>query len=301
MNKKILYAVGAIIIVVIAFLIFNNSTTVKEQTATTSEKDATYIIAGTPVKLTGGVSSVEAAPGSASKITTRYFGNAVQHDFNGDGRQDVAFLLTQETGGTGVYYYVVAALNTINGYVGSDAVLLGDRIAPQTTEMGKGNIVIVNYADRKTGESFSVQPSVGKSIWLLLDIPTMKFGEVAQNFEGEADPSRMTLTMKPWTWISATYSDGKVLAPVKIDAFKLTFRTNNQFDMATDCNNGGGTYTVNGTNLTFSDIMSTQMFCQGSQESDFAKLLNQTKSFHFTSKGELIFDLKLDSGTVMFK
>ena len=142
------------------------------------EKNATYLIEGRKITLINGISEVPAAPGSASKIITRYFGNEVRHDFNGDGREDVAFLLTQTMGGSGTFYYVVAALNTSSGYVGSEAVLLGDRIAPQSTEMGNGNTVIVNYVDRKSGESFIVAPSVGKSIWLVLDPNTMKLNEV---------------------------------------------------------------------------------------------------------------------------
>lgn len=132
-------------------------------------KNATYRINGQAVTLRNGTAETEVAPGSASKILTKYFGNEVKHDFDDDGREDIAFLLTQETGGSGTFFYVVAALNTANGYVGSEGLFLGDRIAPQTTEMGKGNIIVVNYAERKPGEGFAVQPSVGKSRWLLLD------------------------------------------------------------------------------------------------------------------------------------
>jgi hypothetical protein len=153
-------------------------------------KNATYIIDGQLVTLVNGRSEVPSAPGSASKIITQYFGNEVSYDFDGDGRTDVAFLLTQSTDGSGTFYYVVAALNTVNGYVGSSGLLLGDRIAPQTTEMSQNpntpNVIVVNYADRNPGESFAVAPSLGKSIWLLLDPKTMQFGEVAQNFEGES-------------------------------------------------------------------------------------------------------------------
>lgn len=152
----------------------------------TDYKNAEYVIDGTRIKLTEGISEVVATPGSASKIVTKYFGNEIFKDLNDDGREDVVFLLTQETGGSGVFFYAVAALNTPGGYVGSESIFLGDRIAPQTTESGKYKIVIVNYADRASGEDFSVQPSVGKSIWLLLDPETMQFGEVAQNFEGES-------------------------------------------------------------------------------------------------------------------
>ncbi|MCX6702143.1 MAG: hypothetical protein NTX96_03055 [Candidatus Zambryskibacteria bacterium] len=168
---------------------------VAEQTLPKDYKNATYIIEGQSVTLTNGLSEIEAAPGSATKIITRYFGNEVKHDLNDDGREDVVFLLTQETGGSGVFYYIVAALNTPDGYIGSQAVFLGDRIAPQTTHMDEGitskgtnrqNVIVVNYAVRLPGEPFTARPSLGKSMWLKLDPVTMQFAEVAQNFEGES-------------------------------------------------------------------------------------------------------------------
>ena len=126
----------------------------------TGYKDATYEIAGKPVTLKNGLSEVEAAPGSASKITTRFFGNEAQADLNGDGLADVAFLLTQSPGGSGTFYYAVVALRTADGWKGTNAILLGDRIAPQTTNI-TGTTILVNYADRKPGEPMTTQPSLG--------------------------------------------------------------------------------------------------------------------------------------------
>ena len=126
----------------------------------TSPKDATYEIAGRPVTLKAGVSEVEAAPGSASKVTTRYFGNEATGDLNGDGAADVGFILTKSTGGSGTFYYAVVAVKQGNGYVGTNGVLLGDRIAPQTTGYQDG-MLIVNYADRAPGDPMTARPSVG--------------------------------------------------------------------------------------------------------------------------------------------
>ncbi len=156
-------------------------------------KNATYVIDGKEIKLADGVSEIPVAD-SATKIVTRYFGNEVTHDLNDDGREDVAFLITQEKGGSGTFFYAVAALNTREGYKGSSAFLLGDRIAPQTINLDEGktangtnrqNVVVVNFAERKAGEPMTAGPSVGKSVWLKLDPVTMQFGEVARDFEGE--------------------------------------------------------------------------------------------------------------------
>ncbi len=125
-------------------------------------RNATYEVAGRPVTLVNGLSEVEAAPGSASKVTTRYFGNEASGDLNGDGVADVGLVLTQSTGGSGTFYYAAAVLTTPGGQFGTNAVLLGDRIAPQTTEVRDGTL-IVNYAERRPGEPMTARPSVGVS------------------------------------------------------------------------------------------------------------------------------------------
>lgn len=125
-------------------------------------KDATYMIDGQPITLKDGVSEIAATPDSTAKIVTSYFGNDATGDLNGDGKDDKAFLLTHETGGSGTFYYIAVALTGDNGYQGLNAMLLGDRIAPQTTEIKEGK-VIVNYADRNAGEPMTVAPSVGVS------------------------------------------------------------------------------------------------------------------------------------------
>ncbi|HTK33094.1 MAG TPA: hypothetical protein VL335_00910 [Candidatus Paceibacterota bacterium] len=145
-----------------------------KQTDPAQIHDATFIIGDQPITLVNGKSDIPAAPGSAVEISTDYFGNEVVHDFNGDGVPDRVFLVAQSTGGTGEFYYVVAIVSSPKGNVGSEGYFLGDRIAPQTTELD-GNVIVVNYADRKPTDSFTTPPSIGKTVHLMLDTKTMKF------------------------------------------------------------------------------------------------------------------------------
>jgi heat shock protein HslJ len=261
--------------------------------------DAEYVIDGRRIHLVDGVGEVEAAPGSATRIVTRYFGNEVRKDLDGDGREDIAFLITQESGGTGTFFYVVAALAIDGSYRGSQGLLLGDRIAPQTTESGGDRIVIVNYADRAPGEPFTTEPRVAKSIWLLLDPATMQFGEVAQDFEGEADPARMRLDMKTWAWMRTTYGDGGEIVPRQAERFTLTFAADGTFAATTDCNTMRGAYSATGNALTFGAVAMTRMSCADSQERDFATVLEGTRAFRFTSRGELVLELEGGGSAVL--
>lgn len=275
------------------------------ETLADSPMNATYIIDGTAVTLVAGESITELAPGETEATVTAYFGNEIEVDLNNDSRQDVVFLLTQSTGGSGTFFYVVAALNTEAGWIGSDAFLLGDRIAPQTTELSQNpnhqNVVVVNYADRADDAPMTEQPSVGMSVWLKLDPDTMTWGTVEQNFPGEADPDMMSLTMKPWSWVRTTYNNDTSVVPNQADAFTLTFNEDNAFSATTDCNAVGGQYLVDESKITFENVMATEMFCEDSQEQEFTAMLNEVQSFLFTSKGELVLELPLDTGSMIFR
>lgn len=170
MNKFFIGLVGLGVVLVGAFFLFN-SYIYNEKQAYTPEnyKDAEYRIDGKVIRL---------------QDEFRYFGNELVVDLNDDGRDDVVFLLTHQPGGSGTFYYVVAALNTEEGYLGSEGYLLGDRIAPQTTEVSQNplhtNVIVVNYADRSSGESMTTQPSFGKSAYIKLDVESMRWMTVAQ-------------------------------------------------------------------------------------------------------------------------
>jgi heat shock protein HslJ len=122
-------------------------------------QNATYLIEGQPVTLVNGAAEQPSAPGSASSAATRYFGNAVELDLNGDGRVDSGLLLVQDAGGSGTFYYVAAALDTGSGYVGTNAILLGDRIAPQATSVDPNNPAqfIVSYGERPADAPMSAE------------------------------------------------------------------------------------------------------------------------------------------------
>jgi hypothetical protein len=125
-------------------------------------RNATYIIEDQPVTLVDGRSEVPLELSSGSKIITQYFGNGASGDINGDGVVDIAFLLTQSSGGSGTFYYIVAVLGGRDEHHPTNTVFLGDRIAPQSTEVRDGKL-IVNFAERNPGEGMTTAPSVGVS------------------------------------------------------------------------------------------------------------------------------------------
>ena len=252
-------------------------------------KDTPFRIDGTTIQLVNGLSEVQAVPGSAAKIITRYFGNEAFGDLNADGAQDAAFIVTQTNGGSGTFFYVVAALSSSSGYTATDAVLLGDRIAPQTTTIENG-LLVVNYADRKPDESFAVSPSVGV---------TKYFKVVNENLIEENILSQ--LTGREWTWVNTRMNDGSLTTPVKSESFTITFNQDGTFTGTTDCNNFFGNFEISGNMLSLLQIGATKMACQGSQETVFFTQLNEVDRFMInTITNELVLLIKYNSGSMIF-
>jgi hypothetical protein len=178
MNKKawsFLAAAGVIVLVVAGVYGYIVWHTRSQSTSQPASQDAafdplnaTYSIEGQAVALVNGKAETDAAPGSVAKIDTSIFDAAVTGDLDSDGRLDAAVILVQDLGGSGTFYSAAAAMNTEHGTQGTNAILLGDRIAPQTVEIKNGQI-IVNYTDRKPGEPMTAAPSVGVSKSLSYD------------------------------------------------------------------------------------------------------------------------------------
>lgn len=253
-------------------------------------RNARYEVEGTEVPLVDGAHEVEAAPGSSAKVVTRVFGNEVFGDLNGDGREDVAFLITRNSGGSGTFFYVVVALRGDAGVAGTNAVLLGDRIAPQNSEIEDG-VLVINYADRKPGEGFDVEPSVGVS----------KFFRVSENRLVETIRIAQ-FANREWKWISTQLNDGTILTPEQTDAFTITFREDGTLTGTTDCNNFFGPYRWEDGRLSLDQLASTKMACEGSQEGEFLKYLVEADGLMLDpQENTLVLLLKFDSGTMIFK
>ncbi len=168
MNKKRWAGAAAVIVVGIgAYVLFGMHRQANAPTiAAFDPLSATYTIDGQPVALANGRSQVPAAPGSAAQVTTVVFGQPAVGDLNGDGRADAAVILQQDSGGSGTFYYAAVAINAAAGARGSNAILLGDRIAPQNISIQNGRVV-VNYAERNPGEPMTTPPSLGVTKYLI--------------------------------------------------------------------------------------------------------------------------------------
>jgi heat shock protein HslJ len=104
------------------------------------------------------------------------------------------------------------------------------------------------------------------------------------------------LTGTQWVWVETVFATGTAVTPNNPEDFILTFAENNRFSANTDCNNMGGGY--NGGEdgaLSFSEMMSTLMACEGDiKEGVFSSQLAQVVSYKIAGD-ELVLSLKNDA------
>lgn len=294
--KKILLTIVIIVIVLIGgWYLVKDANNVTYSTPL----HGTYTIDGEPFTLVDGWAEKEITSDSATKDKLFILGDPVLADIDKDGDDDALVILINQPGGSGSFYYAAVSLNNKDKYESTNSILLGDRISIQDFYIEDSKAKI-RYLDRAEDESFATKPSIEKEIHLTLD-KDLNLVQVAKDFEGEADPNIMTLDMKTWQWIETVYNNDTKLMPNNPGDFSLNFKKDNTFSAETDCNAMSGKYEVLDNKISFKEVIATEMFCENSQELEFSSMLNEVQSFLFTSKGELILELKLDTGSSIFK
>jgi len=126
-------------------------------------KNATYEIEGQSVTLIDGRNE-EPVPNSSTVVTTEVWGEPTTTTIEGDSADFAAVVLLQQPGGSGSFYYIAACVDNADGTcTGTNAILIGDRVAIQNVLIQDDETIIVNYATQAPGDPLSAPSSVGQT------------------------------------------------------------------------------------------------------------------------------------------
>jgi heat shock protein HslJ len=251
-------------------------------------RKCTFEIDGKEITLRKGFADEKVSSGSTSKCITRYAGRNVTGDFNGDGLEDAVVILTRETGGSGTFYYAAAVLSSNEGYKGTNAIFLGDRINVESLDTTKGRICI-NYLEHSDSDPMTAKPSSKNTRYLEIKSGRLKEARV------------LLITSKEWRWQRTVLKKEKIVVPRISMDFSVSFSANGMFSGKTDCNNYSGQFIQSGNNLQLGPMITTRKYCAGSQENDFLKFLGEAVSYSFSDEASLKLNLKDESGYMIFE
>lgn len=134
----------------------------------TGVKSLVVTIGDRTFRMSNGFAAQQSVSGSPAQNTIRVVGEPASGDVNRDGHRDAALLIENAPGGSGRFYYVVLAVNENGSYRATNALLMGDRIAPLTVDFLDGRFVY-NYLGHEPGEPMTARPTVVKSLWVQFD------------------------------------------------------------------------------------------------------------------------------------
>jgi len=83
--------------------------------------------------------------------------------------------------------------------------------------------------------------------------------------------------------------------------FSLTFEEGGKLLVTTDCNSMRGHYSTADNKIQIEKKISTRMYCEGSKEQQFSRMLESVDFYFFTNRGQLVLELKYDSGSMILR
>ena len=198
-HKRKIVLVASICFVMILFDTDGDAANLKQKIAL-DPANAVYIVDEQRIQLRKGHFEGTAAPDSATKIRISLHSGPVFGDLDEDGDEDAVMFLVFDPGGSGTFYYIVAAVKTEGGFRGTTAVLLGDRLTPLNLSIRNG-MVVATYTDRSSGQSMATAPSIEKSACLVLSEEGLSLlrimGENESVFEGWVTIGHEVRTFRP--------------------------------------------------------------------------------------------------------
>lgn len=173
-ETKTMVIIAVLLLIIIALVIYvfvvdkktKENRFINVDTSATSTKNInfdplnfTYDIEGEKIVLVDGTSTVDILPGSAEKLETTVFEKPAVGDLNKDNKNDSAIMLVQDSGGTGLFYYLVAVINDVGVIKNTNSIFIGDRIEPMSVDIKDGKIELI-YIDRNLNEPMTAEPTV---------------------------------------------------------------------------------------------------------------------------------------------
>jgi heat shock protein HslJ len=109
-----------------------------------------------------------------------------------------------------------------------------------------------------------------------------------------------SITQGVWGWQRTEMSDDTTIVPPDPNRYTISFQADGRLAIRADCNQGGGTYTLEGSQLTVKPGPMTLIACGPmSQDAAFMRGLRDVATYVMDGEN-LVLNLKVDSGNMVF-
>ncbi|MCB0167399.1 MAG: YbaY family lipoprotein [Anaerolineae bacterium] len=248
--------------------------------------------------LVDGEYSEPAAPGSATMTTVTLTDNIAYGQL--ENADAAVVVLVTDPGGSGTFYDLAVVVNQNGQAVNLDVFSLGDRVQINSVKIEENEILVDMVTHGPDDPMCCPTQQVIKGFNLKVDALMETRTETVD--EPSTAPAESDIVGIIWNWQSFMDSseENDIVVP-NPDNYRLQLKPDGQFTFKADCNSGSGSYTLEGSNLTFDPLMATTLAeCgPGSLYNDYLRLLGDVRTY--VREGDNLFlNLMADAGNMKF-
>jgi heat shock protein HslJ len=222
-----------------------------------------------------------------------------------NGQPAAAVILASSSGGTGVFVDLAAALQQDGQWMNVATTPLGDRVVINAVTIAN-NQIVVDMITHGPDDPMCCPTQQVVQAYELQDNALVPVEVAAPTAEMPAPTAPITPTAEAnifgvlWQWTGSTYGDDSTLIVDDPSRYTLTLQVDGTVQVQADCNRGAGTYTIDGSSLTFGPMAMTMMACPpDSLDGQYLQELGLVASY-VTDGADLILNLMADGGSMRF-
>ena len=227
------------------------------------------------------------SPDSATEIVVQLTEDLIAGDIDEVG-QSAAVVLVTQPGGSGAFYDLAIVAKIDGDPVNIATTFIGDRVQINAISIENGEVVL---------EMIIHGPEDP------MCCPTQ---HVIQKFELQdselvaTSTEFITISDIVWKWEEFQEMNDNLVVVDDPKLYTLELLPDGQVNVKADCNVAGGTYTIDGNQLTIEITTTTMAMCPADSLSDeYLRLLNDAVSYFFESD-QLFIAIKFDTGIMKF-
>ena len=206
----------------------------------------------------------------------------------GEGGQASAVILVTQPGGSGTFYDLAIVARVNDEPVNVATTFIGDRVQINAIAIDHGEVVLDMITHGPD------DPMCCPAQHVIQKFSLQGFDLVPTSTEF------VTITNVVWKWEEFQEMNDNLVIVEDPQQYTLEFLSDGGVNIKADCNAAGGTYSVDGSQLTIEIATTTLAICPpDSLSEEFLRLLNDAVSY-FLESGQLFIAIKFDTGIMKF-
>ncbi len=233
--------------------------------------------------------------GGASRPTVTFIDPYAFGDLDGDGVEDAAALLAENSGGSGTFIYLAAVLNRNGTPQNMATTPLGDRVQVNSLSIEEKEIVVDMITHGPDDPMCCPTQQIVQTYEL-------RDGELVQTSEEVISAaSGPEIVGVVWKWVKFLGGDDTTLIADAPDKYTLELLPDGQVRIQADCNMASGTYTLDPTGgLTLELGPTTLAECEpGSLYDKYLEMLGWVRTYVMEGD-QLVLNMMADGGDLFF-